>query len=371
MAVAIVSPILGAIGFAPSVSSAATTAQGGASNFQFSVEPYSAPGTQQRPNFTYELPPGHAILDRVVVLNGSSGTESFVVYPEDATAVLGATGFGFQQNGQIHNTAVGKWVTIGQTRFSVPPGKEVVVPFQLSVPSNGSPGDHVGGIIVQQVQGAGTPTSKEGVNLVLRFGVPIYLRVVGPVRPSMAVQNLTVFHSSPLIPGVGASPKVAVRLTLVNTGNVILNPRKATVAISALIGGTLHAHTVYRPAGSQSKSNPLPSAILPGGRMVLTEGWTGIPPFDPLTAHVSVSAYHGNSPLPLVTASSATFWYFPWLIIVILVALIIGFLLWRRWRRNRGEGTSGAPTQAPNESSEPSVADPVGPAGEAVEEVGV
>ena len=347
-------------------SSVAGAAPAPASGYQFSVEPFAGTGSQQRSDFSYELQPGHSVLDQVLILNNSANPESFVVYPEDAVNVSGSGGIGFQQQSQIHNTSVGKWLRIGQTQFSIPAGKEAVDTFQLSIPTDAAPGDHVGGVIVQQVNSATQPNSKEGLNLRLRIAVPVYVRVVGPVRPSMTVESLTVFHDSPLIPYVSGAARVAVRFTLVNTGNVIITPQTATVSITALIGGTLHSYTVHNAAGTQSKKNPLPSQLLPGGQLTLTELWSGIPPFDPLTAHVNATAYYPGGRVPVVAASSSTFWYFPWLLVLIVLALIVGYIVWRRRRRRREP-------ESPSASSG-DVADSGGPAesvSEPMEDVGV
>jgi hypothetical protein len=355
-----------AVAALPSAAEAATSSSGPASNYKFSVEPYAASGTQQRSEFNYELQPGHSILDQVVILNNSTNPESFTAYPEDATNIKGTGGFAFQQQGDIQNSAVGKWITMGETSFTLPPGKEAIDTFELALPADASPGDHVGAIVVQQNRSPAQATSKEGLNLVLRFAVPVYVRVVGPVRPGMTIENVTVFHDSPLIPYVNGAARTAVRFTLVNSGNITLFPNTAKVSITALIGGTIHSYTVHRNAGAQTRQNPLPAQILPGGQLVLTEIWNGTPPFDPLTAHVSVSASDPGSTLPVVTASSTTFWYFPWLPVLILIALIVGLLLWRRWRHNRTQrketppgaqsaGGSAVDSGAPSESVEISV----------------
>jgi hypothetical protein len=347
-----------------SVAGAATAPPASTSGYQFSVEPFAGTGSQQRTDFSYELQPGHSVLDQVLILNNSSNPEAFTVYPEDAVNVSGSSGIGFQQQGLIHNTTVGKWLRIGQTQFSIPPGKEAVDTFQLSIPANAPPGDHVGGVIVQQVKQATQPNSKEGLNLRLRIAVPVYVRVVGPVRPSMTVQSLTVFHDSPLLPYVSGAARVAVRFTLVNTGNVIITPQTATVSITALIGGTLHSYTVHNAAGVPSKKNPLPAQLLPGGKLTLTELWSGIPPFDPLTAHVSATAYYPGGRVPVAAASSSTFWYFPWLLVLIVVALIAGYIVWRRRSRRNEPGSPGA-------GPDVAESDPADSVAESMEDVGV
>jgi hypothetical protein len=355
-----------AVTLASPVAGAATASPSQASSYQFSVEPLAAPGSQQRSHFAYELQPGHSVLDQVVILNNSSNPESFIVYPEDAVSVSGSGGIGFQQQGEIHNTTVGKWLRIGQTQFSIPSGKEAVDTFQVAIPVNAQPGDHVGGVIVQQVNQTTQPKSKEGVNLLLRIAVPVYVRVVGPVHPGMTVQSLTVFHDSPLFPYVSGAARVAVRFTLVNTGNVIITPETATVSIKALIGGTLHSYTVHNGTGGQTRSNPLPAQLLPGGKMTVTELWSGIPPFDPMTANVSATANYPGGRVPVVAASSSTFWYFPWLLVLIVVALIVGYIIWRRRRRQNG-------LDSPSRASDDNVAnsDPAESVTEPMEDVGV
>lgn len=321
-------------GSLPVQSKTATSAT--APKFAFSAEPYSAPGTAQRSEFSYGLLPGHSVVDQFVVTNSSSSTQTFEVYPEDATNIPGSGGYGFQQQANIHNTQVGKWITVGQTRFSVPPGKAVVDTFQLSVPNSAAPGDHVGAVVVQQVESNAQKKSGTGVNIVLRIAVPVFVRVVGPIHASLTISNVTVFHATPLIPGIG-NAKVAVRFTVVNSGNAILDPKSASVSITGSIGGTIHSYTVHQTKGTQSASahHPLPAQMLPGAKLTLTELWKGLPPFDPMTAHVTVHAVQPIGGLPTSASTTASFLYFPWLVVVIVVLLIAAFIWWRRRRRQK------------------------------------
>jgi len=329
------SPPAGA-GSLPVKSKTATSGSSSAPNFEFSAEPYSAPGTQQRSQFSYGLLPGHSVIDQFVVVNSSTTAQTFEVYPEDATNIPGSGGFGFQQQGDIHNVAVGKWITVGTKTFSVPPSQSVVDTFQLTVPNSAAPGDHVGAIVVQEVKNASERRSGTGVNVVLRIAVPVFVRVVGPIHASLTISNVTVFHATPLIPGIGNS-KVAVRFTVVNSGNAIVDPKSATVSITGFIGGTIHSYTVHQSTGAQTAStkHPLPAQMLPGGKLTLTELWNGLPPFDPMTAHVTVHAIQPVGGLPTSATATASFLYFPWLVVVIVVLLIAAFIWWRRRRRQR------------------------------------
>lgn len=315
------------VGVAPSGAAPAPT--GVAPNF--SAEPYAATGAQQRSQFAYQLLPGHKILDQLVIMNASQTAESFLVYGEDATNVPLTGGYAFEQRSQMHNTLVGRWLNVGTTSLTVPPGKEVIDTFQLSIPANAPPGDHVGAVVAEEVNGPAqhTPT---GVNVVLRIAVPLYVRVVGKSYPGLTVENLTVAHESPVVPYLGSS-KVAVRLELVNTGNDILNPQTVTVSITGLLSGTVHKYTVHRTGGPQNRSNPLPLQMLPGAKLTLEEQWSGIPPFDPLTASVSAKAIDPSTAHSFSTTASTSFWYFPWILVLIVLALIVGVIFMIKRRR--------------------------------------
>ena len=310
--------------------------------FQFSAEPYSAAGAQQRADFSFELAPGHEILDQFVVKNLSATDQTFLIYAEDATNVASTGGYAFEERSQMHNTTVGSWTTVGITRLTVPRGKEVVETFQLAIPDNAPPGDHVGGVVVEQVKAQ--PKSL-GVNEVLRVAIPMYVHVVGNTYPALTIENLTVFHQSLAFPYLSSS-KVAVRFDLVNTGNVIFDPKSVTVSITGRLSGTIHTYTVRQMGATQSRANPLPLEMLPGARLTLTEEWSGIPPFDPLTGHVSATAAQPGAAQDISTAASTAFWYFPWIVVllgVLLVVAVIALIVIRRRRKAAASGEGRGP----------------------------
>lgn len=343
----------------------AAAAPGPNAGFKFAAEPYSSNPNQQRPDFVYELPAGHQVLDQFVVKNASTASESFIAYGEDATNLPKTGGYGFQQRSLMHNTAVGVWLTVGTTQFTVPPGKELVATFRLTIPANASPGDHVGGLVVEQVKAPPSQTNPVGVNVVLRRVIPMYVHVVGPSFPALTIENLTVFHQSPAFPYLNGT-KVAVHFELVNTGNEIIDPQSVTVSITGRLSGTIHKYIVRQTGAQQSKANPLPQQMLPGARLSLTEEWSGIPPFDPLSGHVSAKAVDPGTTQALVISASTPFWYFPWIVVLLFLALVgaVGALVViRRRRKASSDGApggpgddrdSGGPTRAPSLSGAPS-----------------
>jgi hypothetical protein len=332
---------------APEVAASAATPN---PQFQFSAEPYTTHGAQQRADFSYELQPGHRILDQFVVLNASNADEHFLIYGEDASNVPATGGYAFEQRAQMHNTTVGQWLTVGTTVLTVPAGKEVVETFQLSIPANAPPGDHLGGVVIEQLKTAAQQKQPVGVNQVLRIAIPMYVRVVGKSYPGLTIENLKVFHQSPAIPYLTGTPKVAVSFDLVNTGNVIIDPRSVTVSIKGELSGTIHKYTVHQTGAAQSRTNPLPLQMLLGAKLTLTEEWSGIPPFDPLTAHVSATAIDASSARSFSTAASTSFWYFPWIVVLIVLAVIAGVITFLVMRRRRKAAAGGPPPGRGGES---------------------
>jgi hypothetical protein len=325
----------GAADPAPTASTAGPNAQ-----FKFSAEPYASAGAQQRSQFAYQLQPGHQILDQLVIRNAGQADETFLVYPEDATNVPQTGGYAFEQRSLMHNTVVGLWVTVGNKLLTVPAGKQVVDTFQLSIPANAPPGDHVGGVVVEQLKEPVQQRNPKAVKEILRIAVPMYVRVVGKSYPGLTIENLTVFHQSPAFPYVSGAARVAVRFDVVNTGNDILNPTSVTTSVTGLLSGTIHKYTVHQTGAAQSRANPLPLQMLPGARLTLTEEWSGIPPFDPLTGNVNANAIDASTTQHLSTAASTGFWYFPWIVFLIVLALVAGViaLIVRRRRKARAAG---------------------------------
>ena len=95
---------------------------------------------------------------------------------------------------------------------TVAPGESAEVPFVVALPGDAAPGDYVGGIVAS---GAGQ-----------RVEIPIRLRVGGPLKPSLSVEDVDVHYSG---------GDATVTYTVHNTGNAILSARQA-VSVSGPFG---------------------------------------------------------------------------------------------------------------------------------------
>lgn len=293
-----------------------------ADNGSWSVYPVSS-AVAARPYFYVSADPGQTIEDKVVVANKTAEPLTFRLYAADAYNTARDGGFAVKSLGEkMHG--VGAWAELPKDRVTVPGRATVTVPFTVRVPEGAEPGDHPGAIVAldeRVEQGEG------GVALGVQraVGARVYLQVGGPTLPALAVENVTVGHDQPLVPGLGDST-ATISYTLHNTGNVTLAP-KVELKASGLFGRTLLTRDLTR----------LPSQLLPGQRVRLTERWRDAPQLDWTDVKLTATAKNTKE------SATASFVAVPWLVTALLAAGVgAGVWLLIRRRRTRPEGARGA-----------------------------
>lgn len=292
-----------------------------ADNGSWSVHPVSS-AVAARPYFYLSADPGQTVEDKVVVANKTAEPLTFRLYAADAYNTARDGGFAVRSLGE-RMRGVGAWAELSKEKVTVPGHKTVTVPFTLKVPEDAEPGDHPGAIVaLDQRIDRGDGSVALGVQRAV--GARVYLTVGGPTLPALAVENVHISHHQPLIPGLGDST-ATISYTLHNTGNVTLKPKVALRA-EGLFGRTLLTRDLER----------LPSQLLPGQRVHLTERWTNAPQLDWTDVTLTATA---TGTKESVTAS---FVAVPWLAVGVVAAgtTIAGWLLIRR-RRGRPEGARG------------------------------
>jgi len=293
--------------------------------------PASATAPDTRTTFSYaSVQPGTTITDHVAVLNRSSQSVAFTIYATDATGTTASDTLLLMGPNQTP-VDIGSWVTVagnaGQMRVIIPADKGVIEPFRISVPRNARPGDHTGAMFAAV---SFNTKAKNGTAVIEqhRIGVPMYVRVAGPLTPGLRVEAVSVSSTTPVSPA--GSGRISVSYTVQNTGNVRLAGSQL-VSVSGLIGGSL-----------STGSKRLPT-ILPGDSVRLTVTPGSLYPFGPVTAHVRVTPGAPAGGIPLAAslaavAGSASLFAVPWalLVVIILVAgLMVGLWQFLRWRRVR------------------------------------
>lgn len=174
-------------------------------------------GASTRPDLSYTGDPGSVIEDAVTVFNLGNQTLTFRVYATDA---FNASSGDFSLlDGDEIPTDVGTWVEFAQENVTVEPGRAVTIPITLSIPADAAPGDHVGGILASN---EALSSTADGGAIVLdrRTGTRLFVRVNGPLRPELAVEDLSVDYNSSANPLGGSA---SVTYTIANRGNVRLS----------------------------------------------------------------------------------------------------------------------------------------------------
>ncbi|MGW3118915.1 WxL protein peptidoglycan domain-containing protein [Streptomyces sp. NPDC001107] len=286
-----------------------------ADNGSWSVYPASSK-VAARPYFYLSADPGTTIEDKVVVANKTGQPLSFRLYAADAYNTPRDGGFAVRTLKEKQR-GVGAWARPATSHVTVPAHGKVIVPFTLRVPEGAEPGDHPGALVALDERiDKGDGSVALGVQRAV--GARVYLRVGGPTLPAIAVENVHVVHHQPLVPGLGDST-ATISYTLHNTGNVTLDP-KVELRAEGLFGRTLLDRNLSR----------IPSELLPGQRVHLTEPWRGAPQLDWGDITLTASATDTRN------SESASFFALPWAAaVVLLVVAVMGVALVVRARRGR------------------------------------
>jgi hypothetical protein len=349
-------------GTTPTFSPPPTASAPGPGNISWSIQPSSQNGHPGKAAFVYyNVAPGSVIHDYVGVTNYSTKPVTFAVFAADA--INTATG-GYDALAQTQKSiGIGSWVNLTQTAVTVSPDAEANVPFTITVPAAATPGDHDGAILAQL---ASVKTTTKGERFIVnrRVGSRIYLRVVGPLHPHLAIDHLTAGYNGSINPVGRGSVKVSYMVR--NTGNVALaGSQRLTVGslFGTLVTGT--ARSIVN--------------LIPGQSLAVQTVLKGVLPVGPLHAHVTLAPTApagptslGIPPLPSavpVVHASVGLWALPWTALLIIVVVVAGLVFWRKRRKRKGTkldaAVAAALEQGRREAEEALAAAGTNPAGDA------
>jgi hypothetical protein len=302
----------------------AAAATGGAA---FTFEPVPAPNTQApRSSFRYSLKPGGTLTDSVLLTNLTDQPEEFEIWAADAYNTP-RSGYLALRPATYPKTGVGRWITLPVSAgvHVLPAATSATLTFELAVPPNATPGDHVGGIVALDV----TPQPVTGgkTQFLVHQGIAsaVFVHVIGPLHPSAAVVAVDVAQSEPPLGFAPGTSHAFVAYKLENTGNTLLDGT-ATVRVTDVFGRTVKTF------------KPTPVAeFLPGQTFTVVEPkWQPLPFVGP--EHVTVVFRPTGA---AIASGATTFWIVPWLLLVLVLAALAGWA-WRiRRRRQRGRAGPG------------------------------
>jgi hypothetical protein len=136
---------------------------------------------------------------------------------------------------------------------------------------------------------------------------------------------------------------MTITYEVTNVGNVRLDPT-ADVEITGFLGRSIRT----LPA------QDLPE-LLPGSAVRITQDFSGLPPFEAVTAHVRVSTPDGT----IETSRSTTTFVWSWGAVMVPVLVVAAVLARRRWRSGHAEpetrrpGTGRGPERATKDAGKP------------------
>lgn len=175
--------------------------------------------------FVQTIIPGDSANDGVKVINSTDESKNLILYSRDS---IRSSGGGFACT-QISETpkGVGTWikfdienleedienVKIGQKsetiEITIPAGKEIIIPFKITVPKDASVGEHNGCVLIQEMKSENT--SATGVSLSLRSGLRVAINIPGEIKRSLEFSDFKIEK---------VKKSIYLKPSIKNTGNV-------------------------------------------------------------------------------------------------------------------------------------------------------
>jgi hypothetical protein len=146
------------------------------------------------------------------------------------TAING--GFGVADQG-VEPEGVTLWLDYPETVHTIQPGTGLEVTFTISVPEGTEPGQYITALVFENAESQAIEGA-ENFSQIIRFPVPVFITVPGPVEPGFEVGEVNL---------VTEEARAMIQAEITNTGNVRIRPE-----------GTL---TVSDNAGKQFFSAPI------------------------------------------------------------------------------------------------------------------
>ena len=305
----------------PSTASAASVApaDGDQSRTTIGIRTASHGEPDNRGKYEYELFPKQTKQDAIAVYNYSVRPVTVRLLARDATS--GTNGAFSAQPTKDQPRDVGAWIAISKPVLHLQPRSMTVVPIQIGVPYNATPGDHAGSVLVSLL--AKEPKAgRESIVVEHRVGLRVYLRVPGTLKAEMQVQNLTSAYEGSWTKSLGFGRPV-VDYTVRNTGNVRLSATQQVEILRSL------------GLSSAAARPPVLKELLPGGSARVHQAFDKTWAVGNVTARVTLAPAgldESVKNVPDVVKESSVF-VFPWLLVLVVLLLVGGGVAAERRRR--------------------------------------
>ena len=261
---------------------------------------------------TFELTanPGDVLTNKLKVYSPTEATISIKMEVEDFKPV-GEIGQVRVEPEEEIIYSLKRWVKTEPTEFTLEPGEQKFVDFEISVPENAEPGGKYGSVLATITGLTGEAT---GVAIAQKVGALLLLTVSGEVREDLMVREFTA-------PSFLEYGPVPFSIRFENRGTVHLRPRGFV--------------TITNIWGKKVADVPFPQLnVMPGAVRKIETSWENKWLIGRYMATL-VGSY-GTANLPF-NPPVLTFWVFPWKVAlgIILALAVITFYFYktrRRWR---------------------------------------
>ncbi len=190
-------------------------ADGGQANFALQPVYYDPSQPLTKLYFIFDGKPGIAVKSQVRVTNTGTAKGSVGLYPVDATT--GQTSGAVYLNQHDPRKDVGVWLTLGKSQLTLNVGQSQIVPFQVIIPGTVRPGQHLGGIVAENL----AETSSSQKNSAIQIKVKALTIIAVQVNlPGTLVEQLTATG----IQAGGDNGYQQLLIGLNNTGDDMLKP---------------------------------------------------------------------------------------------------------------------------------------------------
>lgn len=248
--------------------------------------------------FVFEADPGETLRSTARITNVADVPQRVRLSIRD----LSFTDAGSPVLSEEQQIGIGAWSRVLKKELVVPAEGRATTDFEIVIPDDVQPGDHVGALVAETTHAEGT------IEYVTRAATRIYVTVPGEAQQSLIIQDIDTTMSSVLWPSASI-----VTAWLRNDGKVRLAP-EVTINRSSARGPDLLMSRSVEPYVGDA---PVP--------------WYG----GPVRLVVEATTDSG-----LVRSASRTVWVIPWGLIILIVVAGSTIYSGRRWWRNRKSQTS-------------------------------
>jgi hypothetical protein len=183
---------------------------------QFSLRPvtYNPNNPTTASYFIFNPQLGATVQSQVRVTNTGTVRGSVALYPVDATT--GQSSGVVYLSHQDPRKDTGAWMTIGTSQLTLNPSQSQVVSFSVAVPKDASPGQHVGGIVAENLAiQQGTSGGGVQINIQHLSVIAVQLNLPGAQIEKLEAQR---------IKAGGEHSYQVLAVSLRNTGTQMLKP---------------------------------------------------------------------------------------------------------------------------------------------------